>query len=61
MSWINARRRSPAAGYAALLLGLALVATLYSVVTGHAAGAQSSSPSQLGVAVGKALFDAVHP
>ena len=58
MSWINARRRSPVAGYAALLLGLALVATLYSALTGHSAGAQTSSPSQLGPAVGKALFDA---
>ena len=57
MSWINARRRSPVAGYAALLLGLALVATLYSALTGHAAGAQSTSPTQ-GSAVGQALFQA---
>jgi ubiquinol-cytochrome c reductase cytochrome c subunit len=57
VSWINARRRSPVAGYAALLLGLALVATLYSVFTGHSAGAQSA-PSSPGVAAGKALFQA---
>jgi len=57
VSWINARRRSPVAGYAALLLGLAFVATLYSVFTGHSAGAQSA-PSSPGVAAGKALFQA---
>ena len=57
MSWINARRRSPVAGYAALLLGLVLVATLYSALTGHSAGAQSA-PSQPGVAAGQALFQA---
>ena len=57
MSWINARRRSPVAGYAALLLGLVLVATLYSTLTGHSAGAQSA-PSQPGVAAGQALFQA---
>jgi len=58
VSWINARRRSPAAGYAALLLGLVLVATLYSALTGHSAGAQASAPSQLGPEVGQALFQA---
>jgi ubiquinol-cytochrome c reductase cytochrome c subunit len=57
VSWINARRRSPVAGYAALLLGLVLVATLYSTLTGHSAGAQSA-PSQPGVAAGQALFQA---
>ena len=57
MSWINARRRSPVAGYAALLLGLVLVATLYSALTGHSAGAQSA-PTQPGVAAGQALFQA---
>jgi ubiquinol-cytochrome c reductase cytochrome c subunit len=57
VSWINARRRSPVAGYAALLLGLVLVATLYSALTGHSAGAQSA-PTQPGVAAGQALFQA---
>jgi ubiquinol-cytochrome c reductase cytochrome c subunit len=57
VSWINARRRSPVAGYAALLLGLVLVATLYSALTGHSAGA-ASAPSQPGVAAGQALFQA---
>jgi ubiquinol-cytochrome c reductase cytochrome c subunit len=58
VSWINARRRSPAAGYVALLLGLVLVATLYSALTGHSAGAQASAPSQTGTAEGLALFQA---
>jgi ubiquinol-cytochrome c reductase cytochrome c subunit len=58
VSWINARRRSPVAGYAALLLGLVLVATLYSALTGHSAGAQASAPAQQGTAVGLALFQA---
>jgi ubiquinol-cytochrome c reductase cytochrome c subunit len=57
VSWINARRRSPVAGYAALLLGLVLVATLYSALTGHSAGAQSTSAAQ-GTTLGQALFQA---
>jgi ubiquinol-cytochrome c reductase cytochrome c subunit len=58
VSWINARRRSPVAGYAALLLGLVLVATLYSALTGHSAGAQASAPAQSGTSLGQALFQA---
>jgi ubiquinol-cytochrome c reductase cytochrome c subunit len=57
VSWINARRRSPVAGYAALLLGLVLVATLYSALTGHSAGAQPTSATQ-GTTLGQALFQA---
>jgi ubiquinol-cytochrome c reductase cytochrome c subunit len=58
VSWINARRRSPVAGYVALLLGLVLVATLFSTLTGHSAGAQASAPSQSSTAEGLALFQA---
>lgn len=58
MSWINARRRSPVAGYVALLLGLVLVAALYSALTGHSAAAQASAPSQSSTAAGQALFQA---
>jgi ubiquinol-cytochrome c reductase cytochrome c subunit len=56
LSWINARRRRPAAGYAALLLGLVVVAALYAVVTGT--GGASASPDQAGqgIAQGRALF-----
>ncbi|MGH3187993.1 MAG: cytochrome bc1 complex diheme cytochrome c subunit [Streptosporangiaceae bacterium] len=57
MGWINARRRRPAAGYAALLLGLVLVALTYGALTWQGGTAQASaSPSD--VAAGKALFDA---
>jgi ubiquinol-cytochrome c reductase cytochrome c subunit len=58
VSWINARRRRPAAGYAALLLGLVLVATLYSAFTGNSGGAQASASGQSSVNAGRALFEA---
>ena len=58
MSWINARRRRPAAGYAALLLGLVVVALLYGTVTRQGGTAQASAPPQTDVAAGKALFAA---
>ena len=57
MSWIIARRRRPAAGYAALLLGLVLVAALYAVITGSTSGAQASpDQAQQGIAEGQAIF-----
>ena len=60
MSWINARRRRPAAGYAALLLGLVVVALVYGSITsqGGVTVASAATGAQQGVAVGKALFDA---
>jgi ubiquinol-cytochrome c reductase cytochrome c subunit len=58
VSWINARRRRPAAGYAALLLGLAVVAALYSAFTGHSGGAQAAAGGQSQINEGKALFQA---
>jgi ubiquinol-cytochrome c reductase cytochrome c subunit len=56
LSWIIARRRRPAAGYLALLLGLALVATLYAVITGGGGASATPNQSQQGIAEGKALF-----
>jgi ubiquinol-cytochrome c reductase cytochrome c subunit len=58
VSWINARRRRPAAGYAALLLGLVVVTLLYGVITRQGTGAQASpTTEQQDIANGKALFD----
>ena len=56
MSWISARRRHPAAGYAAVLLGLVMVGVLYAAVTstGGSASTSSASPSQ--IAQGQKLF-----
>ena len=60
MSWIIARRRRPVAGYAALLLGLVVVALVYGALTRTGSGAQASAPAsaQQDIAQGKALFDA---
>jgi ubiquinol-cytochrome c reductase cytochrome c subunit len=60
VSWINARRRRPAAGYAALLLGLVVVALLYGSLTRSGGVAQASAPaaSQQDVTAGKNMFDA---
>jgi ubiquinol-cytochrome c reductase cytochrome c subunit len=59
VGWINARRRRPAAGYAALLLGLVFVGLLYGALTRTGAGAQAepTSASQ-DIANGKNLFEA---
>jgi len=59
VSWINARRRRPVAGYAALLLGLVVVALLYGSLTRGGGVAQASAPaaSQQDVTAGKTLFD----
>ena len=60
MSWINARRRRPAAGYAALLLGLVVVGLLYGAFTRPGNIAQASSPpaSQSDIGNGRNLFQA---
>jgi ubiquinol-cytochrome c reductase cytochrome c subunit len=58
VSWINAKRRRPVAGYAALLLGLVVVGLVYGALTRTGGGAQASAPSQQDIAAGKALFDA---
>jgi len=60
VSWINARRRRPAAGYAALLLGLVVVALIYGSVTSQGDGtvASAATGAQQDIAAGKALFQA---
>jgi ubiquinol-cytochrome c reductase cytochrome c subunit len=60
VSWINARRRRPVAGYAALLLGLVVVALAYGSLTRAGGVAQASAPaaSRQDVTAGKNLFDA---
>jgi ubiquinol-cytochrome c reductase cytochrome c subunit len=59
VGWINARRRRPVAGYAALLLGLVFVGLLYGALTRTGGGAQAepTSASQ-DIAAGKTLFQA---
>ena len=56
MGWINARRRRPAAGYAALLLGLLVVGLIYGAATRTGNTAQASGPAQADIAAGRALF-----
>jgi len=60
VSWINARRRRPAAGYAALLLGLVVVALVYGALTsqGGVTAASAATGTQQDIAAGKALFQA---
>jgi ubiquinol-cytochrome c reductase cytochrome c subunit len=59
VSWINARRRRPAAGYAALLLGLVVVALVYGSLTGQGGvTASAATGAQQDIAAGKALFQA---
>jgi ubiquinol-cytochrome c reductase cytochrome c subunit len=50
VSWINARRRRPVAGYAALLV--------YGTITRTSGGAQASAPSRSDITAGKNLFQA---
>jgi ubiquinol-cytochrome c reductase cytochrome c subunit len=57
VGWINARRRRPVAGYAALLLGLVVVGMLYGALT--RTGAQAApTTAQENVANGQAIFEA---
>lgn len=58
MSWISARRRRPAAGYAVVLLGLVVVGVVYSALTsqGAASAATPGAPSSQEIAQGRALF-----
>ena len=57
MGWINARRRRPVAGYAALLLGLIVVGLLYGALT--RTGAQAApTTAQQDIVNGRALFEA---
>jgi len=57
VGWINARRRRPVAGYAALLLGLVVVGLAYGALT--RTGAQAApTTAQQDIANGQALFQA---
>ena len=60
MSWINARRRRPAAGYAALLLGLVVVALVYGSLTSRGGVTEASAAvgTQQDIEFGKDLFQA---
>ena len=57
MGWINARRRRPVAGYAALLLGLVFVGLLYGALTRTSAQAAPTTAQQ-DIANGQVLFQA---
>jgi ubiquinol-cytochrome c reductase cytochrome c subunit len=59
VSWITARRRHPAAGYAILLLGLLLVGAVYASVTGAGTAASAAPPAPKDVALitaGRTIF-----
>ena len=58
MSWIIARRRRPVAGYAALLLGLVVVALVYGALTRTGSAQAAPTSAQQDIAQGKALFQA---
>ena len=58
MSWITARRRKPAAGFAVIVLGLVLVGAIYAAFAGH--GASAANPpgaTAQEIAQGKQLFE----
>ncbi|HUY45277.1 MAG TPA: cytochrome c [Streptosporangiaceae bacterium] len=58
MSWITARRRRPAAGYAVVLLGLIAVGVVYAAFTSQGSPAAASAPpaSQQQIALGRKIF-----
>jgi ubiquinol-cytochrome c reductase cytochrome c subunit len=59
VSWITARRRHPAAGYAVLLLGLLLVGAVYASVTGGgsaATAAPPTAPDSAQISAGRTIF-----
>ncbi len=58
MSWITARRRHRAAGYAVVLLGLVVAGTTYAALAGQTnpASAASPPPNAQQIAQGRALF-----
>jgi ubiquinol-cytochrome c reductase cytochrome c subunit len=59
VSWITARRRRPAAGYAVILLGLILVGAIYATITGTGDSAASTTPtaSKAQIARGQQIFE----
>src|SRR5258708_5815584 len=59
VSWITARRRRPAAGYALVLLGLIIIGGGYAALTTQgspASAANPSAPSSRAIAEGQELF-----
>jgi ubiquinol-cytochrome c reductase cytochrome c subunit len=56
VSWNIARRRHPAAGYAAVAGGLVVVGVLYSALSGGGASAAAPSQASTDIAQGKSLF-----
>jgi len=59
VSWITARRRHPAAGYAILVLGLLLVGAIYASVTGGGTAASAAPPATVAktsITAGRNLF-----
>jgi ubiquinol-cytochrome c reductase cytochrome c subunit len=59
VGWITARRWHPAAGYAVVLLGLLVIAAVYSAITGGGGAASAASPAggpQAQIDAGKGLF-----
>ncbi len=61
MSWITARRRHPAAGYAVLLLALVLIGAAYAAFAGHgttaSAAANPPGATKQQLAYGRQLFE----
>jgi ubiquinol-cytochrome c reductase cytochrome c subunit len=59
VSWITARRRHPAAGYAVVVLGLVLVGVVYAAIAGYGASAAGVPPgsSAQEAAQGRQLFE----
>jgi ubiquinol-cytochrome c reductase cytochrome c subunit len=56
VSWIIARRRHPAAGYAAVAGGLVVAGVLYSALSGGGASAAAPANASTSIANGKSLF-----
>jgi ubiquinol-cytochrome c reductase cytochrome c subunit len=58
VSWITARRRHPAAGYAVVLLTLVAIGMAYAAITGAGSAASASAPStaQQQTAKGREIF-----
>jgi ubiquinol-cytochrome c reductase cytochrome c subunit len=58
VSWITARRRHPAAGYAVVLLGLIAIGVVYAAITAHGSPASAAAPpaARQETAEGQALF-----
>jgi ubiquinol-cytochrome c reductase cytochrome c subunit len=58
VSWITARRRHPAAGYAVVLLGLIAIGVVYAAFTAQGSPASAAAPAaaRQDIAEGQALF-----